>query len=115
MGKISQPPKLGINLDMVICICPKCPRVKHEDKDSVLVPGVWVHSGTQRKHIAKLTAQPKDSSIMMMLAEDFQKMACLEAPHTSNTPSDADTDTHSDSQDTAGGSDVSFVDFVCNF
>ncbi|KAG0140279.1 hypothetical protein CROQUDRAFT_100311 [Cronartium quercuum f. sp. fusiforme G11] len=44
-----------------------------------------------------------------MLAEDFQKMACLEAPHTSNTPSDADTDTPSDSQDTAGGSDTCIV------
>ncbi|KAG0144754.1 hypothetical protein CROQUDRAFT_708292 [Cronartium quercuum f. sp. fusiforme G11] len=66
-------------------------------------------------NISKLTAQPKDSSMMMMLAEDFQKMACLEAPHTTNTPSDADMDTHSDSQDTVGSSDVSFVDFVCNF
>ncbi|KAG0143371.1 hypothetical protein CROQUDRAFT_661367 [Cronartium quercuum f. sp. fusiforme G11] len=101
------------NGDMVICICPKCSQVEYEDQHGVLVPGAWVHPGTRRKHLARLSAEPEEVLMMRMLAEDFQKIACIKVPdNTTNTSSSVKDDADSVLQHMAGGSDSSFVGFV---
>ncbi|KAG0139850.1 hypothetical protein CROQUDRAFT_694511, partial [Cronartium quercuum f. sp. fusiforme G11] len=99
---------------MVICICPDCSKIEHEDEHGALVPGAWVHPGTHRKHLARLTADPEDS-LIITLHENFEQRAHINMSNQLVALSNPDTDHCSDSEDASGGLVENFADLVCKF
>ncbi|KAG0143522.1 hypothetical protein CROQUDRAFT_48693 [Cronartium quercuum f. sp. fusiforme G11] len=73
---------------LVLCTCSECIKTKHTNSSGKEVVGLWIHSGTRRKHRRRMAAKSENTAIFEALVNDFHTKASIKDVEPDETSSD---------------------------